>query len=137
MIAALCTWHEHHEAASAELNQRLTDGETLIVAAPALVETYAVLTLLPSPHRLSGADALAVIDGSFMTSGRIVALAARSYRTLLRQALEDRIVGGQVYDAVIAQCGLVAKVSALLTFDAKHFTWLSDRGVQVVVPGQR
>lgn len=135
MIAALCTWHEHHRSAAADLNRRLSRGETLIVAAPALVETYAVLTRLPSPHRLSGADALAVIDGSFMSSQRVVALRARSYGTLLRQATEDQIRGGQVYDAVIARCGLLAKVSTLLTFNPVHFNWLSDRGIRVIVPG--
>jgi len=47
MVAALCAWHEHHERAIHEIERRLAQGELLIGAAPALVETYAVLTRLP------------------------------------------------------------------------------------------
>lgn len=49
MIAAVCDWHEHHAAASAEIEARLNRGESLVAAGPALVEAYAVLTRLP--HR--------------------------------------------------------------------------------------
>jgi hypothetical protein len=44
MIAALCSWHEHHEAAANEIESRLAERAKMIVAAPALVEAYAVLT---------------------------------------------------------------------------------------------
>jgi hypothetical protein len=76
MVAAVCAWHEHHAPAAAELNRRLGCKEPMIVAAPALVEAYAVLTRLPSPHRLSAADALAVLEANFLRSGRLMALDA-------------------------------------------------------------
>ena len=59
MIAAVCTWHEHHERAADEIERRIERGETLCIAAPTVVEAYAVLTRLPPPYRLSPADALA------------------------------------------------------------------------------
>lgn len=62
MIASVCTWHEHHERTAAEIDRRLERSETLFVAAPALVEAYAVLTRLPPPYRLSPADALALVE---------------------------------------------------------------------------
>ena len=40
MIAAVCSWHEHHELAANEIDRRLARREKMIVAAPALVETY-------------------------------------------------------------------------------------------------
>lgn len=52
MIAAICSWHEHHEAAIGEIERRLGRREAMVVAAPALVETYAVLTRL-LPHTAS------------------------------------------------------------------------------------
>lgn len=60
MVAAVCTWHEHHDRAAREIEQRLRRGEKMLVAGPALVESYAVLTRLPPPHRLSPVDALVV-----------------------------------------------------------------------------
>lgn len=49
MIAAVCTWYEHHEWATEEIERRLERGETLCMAAHTLVEAYAVLTRLPPP----------------------------------------------------------------------------------------
>ena len=94
MVAALCAWHDDHESATSELNRRLSQRESMILAAPALVEAYAVLTRLPPPHRLSPSDALRLLDSSFMSAGRTVALDAASYRGLLRQAATDAVAGG-------------------------------------------
>jgi len=135
MVAAVCGWHEHHVAAADEFNRRLGFKEPMIVAAPALVEAYAVLTRLPPPHRLSAADALAVLDANFMHAGRLVALDAASYRSLLRDAPKGGIGGGRTYDAVIARCAVKAKASTLLTFNERHFRALAPAGIDIVVPG--
>ncbi len=80
IVAALCGWHEHHERAARELGRRLDSGEALVVAAPALVETYAVLTRLPSPHRLSPADSQALLEANFLSDvAEVVALEAEEY----------------------------------------------------------
>ena len=134
MIAVVCSWHEHHERAAKEIAQRLGRGETMIVAAPALVEAYAVLTRLPSPYRLSPADALVLLDSNFISTTKITVLDGKSYRTLLRQAPADGIAGGQTYDAVIAACALHAKVATLLTFNESHFVSFRAKGIEVVVP---
>jgi predicted nucleic acid-binding protein len=104
MIAAICAWHEHHEQAANEIQHRLDRREKMVVAAPALVETYAVLTRLPPPHRLSPEDTLALLEGNFLKSASVVALDMKSYQALLRQAPKHRVSGGQTYDAVIAGC---------------------------------
>jgi predicted nucleic acid-binding protein len=137
MVAAVCTWHEHHERAASEIETRLTRGEPLIVAAPTLVEAYAVLTRLPPPYRLSPADALALVEENFIQAARIVALDARGYRTLVRRTRYEGIRGGRTYDAVIATCALKARAAVLLTFNADHFLPFADRGLEIVVPGAR
>jgi len=137
IVAAVCTWHEHHERAAAEIEARLTRGEPLIVAAPTLVEAYAVLTRLPPPYRLSPADALALVEENFIQAARIVALDARGYPTLVRRARDEGIRGGRTYDAVIAACALKARAAVLLTFNKDHFLPFADRGLEIVVPGAR
>jgi predicted nucleic acid-binding protein len=134
MIAVICTWHEHHERAAKEIARRLDRGETMIAAAPALVEAYAVLTRLPSPYRLSPSEALALLESNFISTTKIAVLDGKSYRTLLRQAPANGIVGGQTYDAVIASCALQAKVATLLTFNEQHFASFRAKGIEVVVP---
>jgi predicted nucleic acid-binding protein len=134
MVAVVCTWHEHHEAAAAELNRRLTANELMVVATPALVETYAVLTRLPPPHRLSATDALTLLDANFMRNGRLIALDAPSYRSLLRGTAKAGIAGGRTYDAVIAHCALKAKASVLLTFNQHDFRALAPAGIDIITP---
>src|SRR5581483_6526128 len=111
MVAALCAWHEHHQPAVQEIERRLSKGESLVVAAPALMKTYAVLTRLPPPHRLSPADSRTLLNANFMAHHvETVALTVGAYHRLLQEAAERGLAGGSVYDAVILACGLAAKV---------------------------
>jgi hypothetical protein len=75
------------------------------------------------------------LDASFLAAGKVVALNPGSYRRLLRQLATDGIAGGQAYDAVIAQCAVESKASAVLTFNARHFLALAPAELVIVVPG--
>jgi predicted nucleic acid-binding protein len=86
-----------------------------IVAAPALVATYAVLTRLPPPYRLSPTDARTLLEENFISTASIVPLDKRAYLALLRRAPQDGIVGGRTYDAVIAACARKGKIAVILT----------------------
>src|SRR6266508_3274050 len=78
MVAAVCTWHERHLAAVGAIERRLERGGRLAIAAHALVETYAVLTRLPAPHRLAPADAWALVKANFVDSATVVALSGQA-----------------------------------------------------------
>ena len=134
IIAALCAWHTHHPQAAAEIERRLGARERMASAAHALAESYAVLTRFPAPHRLSPADALALLEGNFIGRAQIVALDVGGYRSLLRRAGTEGISGGRTYDLLIAECALKAKAAVLLTFNAGHFVHLDASGIRVVVP---
>jgi predicted nucleic acid-binding protein len=135
MIAAVCGWHEHHAAATREFQRRLEVGEVLVVAAPAVVETYSVLTRIPSPYRLSPADALALLEASFLGDGmELVALDTARYAALLRGAPERGIAGGRTYDAVIVACAESAGVDVILTYNERQFRALASQGTEIVVP---
>jgi predicted nucleic acid-binding protein len=85
--AAVCSWHEHHPATVEELVRRAKRREEMVMAAPALIETYSVLTRLPPPYRLRLVDALAAMEGSW-SRAEGVTLAATEIWPLLR-ALPD------------------------------------------------
>lgn len=133
MVAAVCTWHEHHVAAAREIEARLERGEQLTIAAPALVEAYAVLTRLPSPHRLAPADAWALVEANFIKHSTVVALTGAAYARLLRRLAKQTVAGGRTYDAVIAECARRGKAEMLLTFNRRHFE-PPPAGVSVVEP---
>ncbi|HET9358317.1 MAG TPA: PIN domain-containing protein [Vicinamibacterales bacterium] len=133
MVAAVCSWHEHHPAAAAEINRRLQRGQRLCVPAPALVETYAVLTRLPPPHRLTAKDAWALIEGNFVTGALLEVLDGGGYVDLLRRAASQDVAGGRTYDAVIGACAREAGATVLLTFNRRHFD-PAPPGLQVLEP---
>lgn len=136
MIALVSTWHEHHDRALEEVEDRLAIGQKMVIAGPALVEAYAVLTRMPNPYRLASADAVRLLAANF-TDGRteIVVLDAPAYVGLLKQASNRGIAGGRMYDAIIAECALEAKVETLLTFNRRHLEPLAQPPLEIVVPG--
>ena len=134
MIAAVCSWHEHHGQAAGEIQRRLERRERMVVAAPALVEAYSVLTRLPPPHRLSPEDSMMLLEANFIKGAKLIALQVGDYQDLLRQAPKNGVAGGQTYDAVIAMCAIKAKASALLTFNPSDFLFAAKQ-IEIIVPG--
>jgi predicted nucleic acid-binding protein len=133
MIAAVCTWHEHHAAAAGEIERRLGRRERMAIPAPALVEAYAVLTRLPAPHRLAPADAWTLVNTNFVQGRRAVALTSRMYTDVLNDLVRRALAGGRAYDAVIAACARHAGADVLLTFNTRHFD-PAPIGVLVIEP---
>lgn len=121
MVAAVCGWHEHHAVAAAAITRRLDSGQRLTVPAHALVETYAVLTRLPPPHRLSPSDAWALVKGNFVDQATLATLDARAHVKVLDRLAGNGVGGGRSYDAVIGAAAVDAGAAELLTFNAKHF----------------
>ncbi len=135
MIATVAGWHTHHLRATAEIERRLNDGESLHIAAPALVEAYAVLTRLPRAYRMRPQDCLALLQVNFLDHAEsVVALDVDQYLRLVQNAAVGGIIGGQIYDAVIAACARAANVATLLTFNERHFRPYADQGLAIVVP---
>lgn len=135
MVAAVSHWHASHAGTAREINWRRDAGESLVVAAPTLIEAYSVLTRFPLPNRLAPDDAVALLERSFVAVAEdIVALGGEDYVRLFRTAPDRDIVGGRAYDAVIAACAVVASVDAVLTLNARHFRPLLPDGVAVVAP---
>lgn len=133
LIAAVCEWHEHHRPAAAEFERRLAGGERLSIAAHALSEAYAVLTRLPSPHRLTPADAWELLRRNFTQASPVVTLPPRRHIALLGRLAKEGIGGGRTYDALIAECASASSASVLLTFNPRHFE-PAPNGVAIVVP---
>lgn len=135
LVALLCSWHEHHAATLKEMNHRKRSGETVVLAAHSLVETFAVLTRIPYPYRLSEKDAWELLAANFSKS-EVVALTSRQYWGVLKMCRDSGISGGQIYDAVIAQCARRAKANLLLTWNLGHFLPFRDKDLIVEQPGQ-
>ena len=109
-IAAFATWHESHAAALSVV------AEQPSLPAPAALETYAVLTRLPPPHRVSGALVAEYVADAF--GGRQLSLDADSSSRLLPELVKLGVAGGASYDAVIA-ITVREHAAELVTLDAR------------------
>jgi predicted nucleic acid-binding protein len=132
LVATISPWHEHHERTRSELERRADGGEELQLAAHSMVEAYAVLTRLPSRHRLRPSDALSLLETNWGQT-RLVHLTGREVWNALRRASTRGAVGGRTYDLLLAMAALKAKASTLLTWNVRHFEPFEDE-IEVITP---
>ena len=133
LVAAFCAWHEHHEAALAALERQTRQRKRLLLAAPVMLETYAVLTRLPAPHRLAPRSALDLVRAN-LRGARLVALDGAGYWKLIDEAAAAGVAGGRTYDALIVACAVRARAGALLTLNRRDFDGIVPEWLVVESP---
>lgn len=104
-----------------------------MVAGPVLAETYAVLTPLPSPHRLSPASARSLLSAN-LEGVRAVVLDGPGYWRCLTDAVEHRVSGGRTYDAIVVACAVRARADRILTLNRRDFEALVPPSLTVECP---
>jgi hypothetical protein len=92
-VAAALPWHEAHGAARAALR-----GPTSALIAHVAVETFSVLTRLPSPRRVPASVAREYLQQAFVSP--MLTLTPAGYQALLDRAAAEGITGGAIYDAL-------------------------------------
>jgi predicted nucleic acid-binding protein len=133
IVAAVCTWHEHHQSTLAELERRSLAREEAVLAAPTLVEAYAVLTRLPPPYRLGHDEAFGLLEANWGATSAVALTGAETWR-VLREARAAGVGGGLVYDALVAACARKARAATLLTWNVRHLERFGGSGLAVVAP---
>jgi predicted nucleic acid-binding protein len=123
LVAAVLEGHEHHERSLAIFAG--SDRRTACCAAHTLAELYATLTRLPGKHRLSGDQALLFLD-NVEERLEVVFLNSREYRLAIEEAARAGILGGTIYDVLLAQCALKAGATRILTWDVADFQRLGQ-----------
>nr|MDT0663879.1 type II toxin-antitoxin system VapC family toxin [Micromonospora sp. DSM 115978] len=125
-VPLLVRSHQHHLDVS-----RWWDGQQLTLSGHALAETYSVLTRLPGDARLSGSDAARLLDARFTAP---LVLSGRSAQELHTTLSELGVVGGAVYDGLVA---LAAREHglALATRDARARGTYDAVGVKSILVG--
>jgi predicted nucleic acid-binding protein len=133
IIAVLSAWHPRHSVTLLDLDGRRQRGDTMIVAAHSALEAFSVLTRMPSPWRVTPAEARTALEGGFLHA-EMVALDVEGYRALIQDAPTASISGGQLYDALLVACAVRASVDTIVTFNLRHFQQLVPPGMSVVAP---
>jgi predicted nucleic acid-binding protein len=110
--------HVHHQP-SLDLFIRF-NRSTGCCAAHSLAEVYSTLTRMPGKHRISGEQAMLFV-GSIRERLSIIALDGDEYADALEAAATRGIVGGNIYDAMLAHCALKAKAQAIYSWNGRHY----------------
>ena len=132
IVAALCEWHEAHEQVFDALNKAIARAQ-VVIPAHALVESYAVLTRLPPPHRLTAETAVNALS-TLKENAHLAALPALAYWNFIGRVAEKRIAGGTSYDALILETARHAKVDAFWSLNTSHFARLNPAPIELVNP---
>ena len=100
------------------------------IATHSLAEVYAVLTRLPIRPRISPNLAQRLIREN-LVKFEIVPLTDEDYQMAIAQMVSLNLSGG-IYDVLIAQAAVKAKVNRLLTLNPNHFLRLGEAVARLV-----
>ena len=132
LVATVLAQHPHHAASFAAY--RRADKRSSACAAHSLAELYATLTRLPGKQRLGADQAILFLD-DVRQRFRIIHLTEQDYYATLSAAASKFIMGGTIYDALLAQCALKANCEIIFTWNTGDFSRLGpDIAKRVRIP---
>lgn len=121
LLPAFLEDHEHHDPSLKAFLK--VDKRSGCCAAHSLAEFYATATRLPGKHRLSGEQVLLFLE-NVVERLTTIALTADEYYHTIKSAAANGVVGGTIYDALLAQCAVKAEADVVYTWNARHFRQL-------------
>jgi predicted nucleic acid-binding protein len=110
--------HLHHQASLDRFVQ--FDKTTGCCGAHSLAEVFATLTRMPGKHRISGDQAMLFV-GSIRERLSLIALDGFEYVNVLESSTALGIVGGGIYDALLARCAIKAQAKTIYTWNLRHY----------------
>jgi predicted nucleic acid-binding protein len=121
LVAALLPDHSHH-ARSFPVFASATRKQAAC-AAHSLAEAYSTFTRYPGKERMS-AEAAGLVMQEIEHRFTLVWLDGEEYRAAIRRMVRLGIVGGAVYDGLVAACALKSNAGHLYTWNVRHFDLL-------------
>jgi predicted nucleic acid-binding protein len=122
-----------HLILHAVAERKLTDAAT---AWHCCLEFYSVATRLPPEYRLSPADAHLLLTKEVLGRMPVHDLPAAQRGAFLQTTLDERTIGGRVYDVHIAEIARAAGTTAIVTDNRRHFLASLKHGIRVETPAE-
>jgi predicted nucleic acid-binding protein len=113
--------HERHDSCVAAFKRY--DKKQAACGAHSLAEVYGSLTRMPGRHRISSERALLFV-ATLRERFTIVALTEEEYFQCIEANAALGVVGGTIYDALLAHCALKAKAEAMYWWNIRHYQFL-------------
>ena len=109
--------HVHHQASLALFVK--CDKSNGCCGVHSLAEVFSTLTRMPGRHRITGAQAMLFV-GNICERLSLVALDGAEYLRTLQASADLGVVGGTVYDALLARCAMKARAEIIYSWNEKH-----------------
>jgi predicted nucleic acid-binding protein len=100
------------------------------------LEFFSLATRLPPEFRVTAADAVTLLQGEVFPRIAVHDLPAADRTVLLQAAAHDRIAGGRIYDAHIAEVARAAGANVVVTDNRRHFLSALRHGLRVETPSE-
>jgi len=82
--------------------------------------------------RLSPSDAWQLLEEEILARFDVRELPDDGRRSFLATVVHDRLVGGRIYDAHLAEIARLARMDVVVTDNVRHFTGLRRHGIEVL-----
>jgi predicted nucleic acid-binding protein len=113
--------HPHHTASFAAFLH--AEKKHASCGAHSLAEVYSTVTRLPGKHRASASEGMLFL-ANIAARLSFVSLNGDEYWRAIEESAELEVVGGTIYDALLAHCALKAKADIIYTWNLGHFRQL-------------
>jgi len=101
-----------------------------------VLEFYAVATRLPANVRLDPKLAGGIVRNQILERFEVCALPSDAHRAFIEAIVGERIAGGRVYDAHIAEAARLAGAELVVTENRRHFAPLMRYGIRVLTAAE-
>ena len=133
IVAGLIEAHPMHGRAFPWIKQARDEKLELVVAAHTIAESYAVLSSLPIKPRISPLVARKLLLENIESVGKLISLTPAEYLNTINRLAKIGLVGGIVYDALIAKVAQKSRVERLVTINVEDFRRVWPEGDDVIV----
>ncbi len=120
-VAVFYQDHKFHKN-SVDLFERCSK-DNASCAAHSIAEVYSTLTGVPGKDRTTRETALLYLQ-DIRARFNLVTLTAEEYLKGVERTASVGVIGGGIYDSLIAQMALKANAETIYTWNIKHFTRL-------------
>lgn len=113
--------HQHHDVSLNVLLQ--FDRKQACRGVHSLAEVSSALTRMPGRHRISGEQAMLFLN-TIRERLTIITLDEEDYFQGIEEASVGGVVGGTIYDAILARCAIKAAAEKIFTWNVRHYQML-------------
>ncbi|MDP2303323.1 MAG: PIN domain-containing protein [Ignavibacteria bacterium] len=127
LIAAFVESHPRHKSALSFLMKAKNKEFQLFVSSHTILEIYSVLTGAPFKPKITPIIAKQLIENNVKNIAKTIYLTDEDAFKIVDKMFDSNFSGGIIYDAIVVECALKAKVDEILTLNSKDFLRLTDK----------